>query len=103
MDQRLEVPDVSRAPVVLVAFVSLAVVAYALGYGEPRGRSRMVGLLLVFSGAMEPFFDLVGRFSECECERECVRSGSGCLGVQRVLARPRPRCPCKRVGVGLQS
>lgn len=53
VDQRLEVADVSRAPVVLVAFVSLAVVAYALGYGEPRGRSRMVGLLLVFSGAME--------------------------------------------------
>lgn len=53
LEQRLEVADVSRAPVVLVAFVSLAVVAYALGYGEPRGRSRMVGLLLVFSGAME--------------------------------------------------
>lgn len=50
---RLVVDDLARAPVVLVPFVTLAVVIYALGYGEARGRSRMVGLLLAFSGAME--------------------------------------------------
>ncbi|MGK2930478.1 MAG: NADH-quinone oxidoreductase subunit 5 family protein [Acidimicrobiales bacterium] len=53
LDLRLTVADAARAPVVLVAFVSLAVVAYALGYGDERGRSRMVGLLLAFAGAME--------------------------------------------------
>ncbi len=50
---RLEVADVARAPVVLVAVVGLAVVTYALGYGERAGRSRMVGLLVAFVGAME--------------------------------------------------
>lgn len=53
LDLDLTVVEVARAPVVLVAFVAAAVTAYALGYGEERGRSRMVGLLLVFAGAME--------------------------------------------------
>ncbi|MGI8937621.1 MAG: NADH-quinone oxidoreductase subunit 5 family protein [Iamia sp.] len=50
---RVEVADLARAPIVLVAFVGLAVVAYALGYGEERGRARMVGLLVAFVGTME--------------------------------------------------
>lgn len=50
---RLEVDAVARAPIVLVAFVTLAVVVYALTYGPERGRARMVGLLLVFAGTME--------------------------------------------------
>lgn len=50
---RAEVVDLARAPVVLVAFVGLAVVTYALGYGGERGRARMVGLLVAFVGTME--------------------------------------------------
>lgn len=50
---RLSVAELSRAPIVLVAVVGAAVVVYALGYGEESGRSRMVGLLLAFVGAME--------------------------------------------------
>lgn len=50
---RLEIVSVARGPIVLVAFVALAVVAYAFGYGPERGRARMVGLLLVFAGTME--------------------------------------------------
>ncbi len=37
----------------LVAVVGLAVVSYALGYGEAAGRARLVGLLVSFVGAME--------------------------------------------------
>lgn len=50
---RVEAADLARAPIVLVAFVGLAVVAYALGYGEAQGRARMVGLLVAFVGTME--------------------------------------------------
>ena len=50
---RLEVHGVARGPVVLVAFVGLAVAVYALGYGERRGRSRMLALLVAFVGVME--------------------------------------------------
>ncbi|WCO68030.1 proton-conducting transporter membrane subunit [Iamia majanohamensis] len=50
---RVEVADLARAPIVLVAFVGLAVAAYALGYGEVRGRARIVGLLVAFVGTME--------------------------------------------------
>ncbi len=50
---RFEVVDLARAPIVLVAFVGLAVATYALGYGEDRGRARMVGLLVAFVGTME--------------------------------------------------
>lgn len=49
---RLEVAQLSRGAVVLVAFVGLAVVVYALGYGGDEGRARMVGLLVAFVGAM---------------------------------------------------
>ncbi len=48
-----EVADIARAPIVLVPVVASAVVVYALDYGAVRGRSRMVGLLLTFVGAME--------------------------------------------------
>lgn len=50
---RLEVAAIGRMPVVMVAFVGMAVVTYALGYGDERGRSRMVGLLVAFVGVME--------------------------------------------------
>ncbi len=50
---RIEVADLARAPIVLVAFVGIAVVTYALGYGEAHGRARMVGLLVAFVGTME--------------------------------------------------
>ncbi len=50
---RLEVDHLAGAPLVLAPFVALAVVVYATGYGEARGRSRMVGLLVAFVGAME--------------------------------------------------
>ncbi len=49
----LEVDPIARAPIALIALVGLAVGTYALGYGEPAGRSRMVGLLSAFVGAME--------------------------------------------------
>jgi NADH:ubiquinone oxidoreductase subunit 5 (subunit L)/multisubunit Na+/H+ antiporter MnhA subunit len=49
----LSVVDVARGPVVLVAVVGLAVVVYSSTYGEPVGRARLVGLLVVFVGAME--------------------------------------------------
>lgn len=48
-----EVDDIARAPVVLVAVVGAAVATYALGYGEERGRGRLVGLLVLFVGTME--------------------------------------------------
>ncbi|CAN5651719.1 NADH-quinone oxidoreductase subunit L [soil metagenome] len=48
-----EATAVARAPIVLVPFVATAVVTYALGYGEEQGRSRLVGLLVAFVGAME--------------------------------------------------
>jgi NADH-quinone oxidoreductase subunit L len=50
---QLGVAGVARGPVVLVAFVGWAVTTYSLGYGEIRGRARMVGLLVAFVGAME--------------------------------------------------
>lgn len=37
----------------LVPIVGTAVIVYALDYGDERGRSRMVGLLLAFVGTME--------------------------------------------------
>lgn len=49
----VQVADVARAPVVLIAFVGLAVVTYGIDYGEQRGRSRMIGLLVAFVGVME--------------------------------------------------
>lgn len=49
----VQVTAIGRAPIVLVPAVATAVVTYALGYGEERGRSRLVGLLIAFVGAME--------------------------------------------------
>lgn len=48
-----EVAAIARAPIVLVPVVGTAVIVYALDYGDERGRSRMVGLLLAFVGTME--------------------------------------------------
>lgn len=53
LELTLVTAPLARAPVVLVPFVAAAVVVYALGYGEQVGRSRMVGLLVIFVGAME--------------------------------------------------
>lgn len=53
LDLALEVSAVARAPVVLVAFVALPIVAYAAAHEDPRGLARMVGLLVAFVGAMQ--------------------------------------------------
>ena len=49
----LGVSGISRLPVMLVPLVALAVTAYAAAHEERPGLSRLVGLLVVFVGAME--------------------------------------------------
>ncbi|CAN5922597.1 NADH-quinone oxidoreductase subunit L [soil metagenome] len=53
LDLVLEVSDIARAPVVLVAFVALPIVGYAAAHEDERGLARMVGLLVAFVGAMQ--------------------------------------------------
>lgn len=53
LDLVLEVSDIARAPVVLVAFVAVPIVAYAAAHEDQRGLARMVGLLVAFVGAMQ--------------------------------------------------
>ncbi len=53
LELHLGVGGTSRLPVVLVPLVALAVTAYAAAHEARRGLSRLVGLLLVFTGAME--------------------------------------------------
>ncbi len=48
-----EIDPIARGPLVLVAFVALAVVVYASSYGGPEGRARLLGLLSIFVGVME--------------------------------------------------
>jgi NADH:ubiquinone oxidoreductase subunit 5 (subunit L)/multisubunit Na+/H+ antiporter MnhA subunit len=50
---QLDVAGISRLPVVLVPLVALAVTAYAAAHEERTGLSRLLGLLVVFVGAME--------------------------------------------------
>lgn len=47
------VSGISRLPVVLVPLVALAVAVYAAAHEDRHGLSRLVGLLVVFTGAME--------------------------------------------------
>ena len=49
----LGVSGMSRLPVVLVPLVAFAVTAYAAAHEERSGLSRLIGLLVVFVGAME--------------------------------------------------
>jgi NADH-quinone oxidoreductase subunit L len=53
LELHLGVSGISRLPVVLVPLVALVVAAYAAVHEERDGLSRLVGLLLVFTGAME--------------------------------------------------
>lgn len=49
---QLGVADAARLPLLLVSLVALAVVSYAAAHEDAHGLARLVGLLLVFVGAM---------------------------------------------------
>lgn len=49
---QLGVADAARLPLLLVSLVALAVVCYAAAHEDAGGLARLVGLLLVFVGAM---------------------------------------------------
>ena len=53
IDLRIGVDTVAAVTSVLVAIVSMVVVAYAAGHEERDGLGRMLGLLVGFAGAME--------------------------------------------------